>query len=113
MPTPRQHTSKADRQKAYRERQAAARLAELSAKGLPRAAPISTMPSTARWKATQRLASELLQTTFDEMTDYQQERSEVWLESRQAEAFQETMDRLEEAIEALGNIPQTPKMHHS
>ena len=51
MPQHRRHADAAAKQRAYRTRQAEARLAEQRAKGLPPAAPIPTLPSHARWQA--------------------------------------------------------------
>jgi len=101
MPTPRKHPSNAQRQSAYRERQRATRIAGLRAKNLPPAAPIPTMPSNARWSALTRMAQDLLKAARKEMESYRDERSEAWQESQRAEALQETIDRIDEALDCL------------
>ena len=98
MPTPRKHTSAAERQAAYRARMADA-LATLSlSKGLPGRALIPTMPSTQRWDALIQQACSALQTAQQEMQAYYDERSELWQESERAEALQERIDQLDGAI---------------
>jgi len=44
MPTPRKHSDRGQRQRAYRQRQQAVRTAEIRSKGLPAHAPIPAMP---------------------------------------------------------------------
>lgn len=106
MPTPKQHEDAAARQRAYRERQAAAREAELKAKGLPVAPPISTMPSKARWTALEAQAKATLQTLRDEMENYHSERSESWQESERGEAFGDRIQALDEILSALDELPE-------
>jgi hypothetical protein len=105
MPAPRKHTSPAQRQRAYRARQSAARLSEVRAKGLPQAAPIPTMPSAARWRAMIQMANNLLEAARQEMETYRDDRSEAWQESEKGEEFQETIDSLDGAIDCLAEIP--------
>lgn len=98
MPTPRQHSNPAARQKAYRERQALQRAEELSVKGLPPAPLIPSMPGTARWNAMIQGAGALLQTAHDEMEEYHGERSDTWQDSERAEALQAKIDALGEVL---------------
>lgn len=104
MPTPRKHQTPADRQAAWRARQAEARERERTAKGLPATAPIPTMPSTARWSALCRLAMDSLVTARDEMDAYADERSEAWQESERADTFRERIEALEAVIGDLEEL---------
>ena len=104
MPTPKQYDSPAARQKAYRQRTQQARTQEQEAKGLPPAPPIPTMPSLARWKALHDQARAALDTMQSEMQGYYDERSEAWQEGEKGEAFQEVLDRVEEAKTAVEDL---------
>ena len=104
MPPPRQHNTNAERQAAYRQRQAEARRHEQKAKGLPAAPPIPTMPSMARWRALHEQARASLQTMFEEMEAYRDERSEQWQEGEKGVAFQEMLDRVEEAFSSVDEL---------
>ena len=104
MPTPKQYDSRADRQKAYRQRTEQARQDALTAKNLPATAPIPTMPSMARWRALHEQARATLQTMYDEMETYRDERSEQWQESDRAEQFQGMIDRVEEVRSAVDDL---------
>jgi len=46
----------------------------------------------------------LLSAVQEEMEEYQDERSEAWQESDAAEAFQERLDQVEAALEAVEAI---------
>jgi ABC-type Fe3+ transport system substrate-binding protein len=104
MPFPRKHANHAQRQRAYILRQKAAQAAAIKAKNMPAGSAIPTMPSTARWKALSRQAQTILQTLKDEMEAYRDERSEAWQESDKADAFQEAVDRVDEALESALNL---------
>lgn len=93
MPTPRRHTDQAARQKAYRERQEAARLAALAAKNLPPAPAIPTMPGEKRWAALTAQARAALETMQREMQDYYDERSETWQEGEKGAAKTHAMSK--------------------
>ena len=101
MPTPRKHSDRGQRQRAYRQRQQAVRTAEIRSKGLPAHAPIPAMPSTARWNALTHLAQELLRTARMEMETYRDDRSDTWQESHKAADLQENIDRIDEALGCL------------
>jgi len=104
MPQSRVHADNAARQRAYRERQAAARAAELARKGLPPTPAVSTMPSTARWTALIETARAALETAYNEMYDYAEERTETWKASARGEAMQERLDELQLALQATEEI---------
>jgi len=102
MPTPRKHANPAQRQRAYMERQRAAKL--VAAKSMPAGAVVATMPSTARWKALTHQAQTILLTLLSEMEAYRDERSEAWKDSEKCEAFQEIVDQVEDARDSAQNI---------
>ena len=104
MPTPRKHANHAQRQRAYLERQKAALRALIAAKNIPVGAAVRAIPSTLRWKALSEQAQNILQTLQSEMDAYHDERSEAWQESEKGEAFQETIERVAEALESVQNI---------
>jgi hypothetical protein len=104
MPTPKKYETEAEKHRAYRERKAAARLAELQQKGLPPVPPIATMPGTARWKALHEQAVKALETIRDEMQSYSEERSEQWQESERGEEFAARLEALEEMLSSLSDL---------
>jgi hypothetical protein len=104
MPTPRKYEGTAARQRAYRNRLEAARLAERELKGLPCAPAIPTMPSTARWRAMIAQARALLSEVEREIQDYTLDRSEAWQESERAERWEECRQDIEEVIDSLQTI---------
>ena len=97
MPPPRKYQTDAERQRAYRERQEAARRAALEAKGLPAMAAIPTMPSLPRWKALREQAQAVLQAMQEEMEAYRDERTEQWQESEKGAAFQDIINQVDTA----------------
>jgi hypothetical protein len=104
MPTPRQYTDRAEKQAAYRKRQADARRAEQEAKGLPALPSVPTLPGEKRWQAMQEQARTLLQMMADEMQAYYDERSEKWQESDKDDAMQERMDALQSIVTDLDTL---------
>lgn len=104
MPTPRKHPTGAARQAAYRARQAAARDRERTAKGLPAAPPIPTMPSEARWRALIEQARTALETARNEMEGYVDERSEAWQEGERGEAMRERIDALDSVLSDIEEL---------
>ncbi len=104
MPTPRKHSDNAERQRAYRGRQEAARRAALEAKNMPATSAIPTMPSTARWKVLRDQAQAILETMIEEMEAYRDDRSEEWQQSERAGEFQELIERTDEARAAVEGI---------
>jgi hypothetical protein len=101
MPTPKQYATSAERQRAYRQRQAQALHQHLKGKGLPASASLATLPSQARWRALHQQATTALHTLHTEMQDYYQARSEVWQESERGETFLERQEALESLLEEL------------
>jgi hypothetical protein len=104
MPSPRQHTDNAARQKAYRDRRKQDIADQLTAKGIPAAAPIPTMPSMTRWQALHEQATAALQAIQDEMTAYHSDRSERWQEGERGQHFQDVIDQLDDAQQTLESI---------
>jgi len=102
MPNPRKYDNAAARQRAYRERRKLAR--PKPRQELPRAKPIAVMPNTARWKQLRERAETDLQTLFQEMEEYRDQRSETWLDGERGQTFQQRLDRVEEAIQAVSDI---------
>ncbi len=91
----------AEKQKAYRERQAAARLKEREAKNIPAAPPIPTVPAKPRWDALIAQAIALLETCHNEMQAYFDERTEQWQEDDRGEALTGRIEAIERAIAEL------------
>ncbi len=89
----------AEKQRAYRDR-----LKQRALGNLPAAPILTNIPPERRWKALQDQARTALQTILDEMTTYQDERSETWQDSERGEAFQERLDTLTEIIENLDEL---------
>ena len=105
MPHPRQHADHAARQRAYRDRQAAARREERQAKGLPTTSPIATLPSRARWQALLAQAQLSLETLRDELQAYYDARTQTWQESDRAVTLAEQRDTLEQVLDDLDAVP--------
>ena len=103
MPTPKVYENDAARQKAFRDRQKAARDAAI-AEGAPKAAAVPTMPSTGRWNALISQARAALDTCREEMQEYYDERSEEWQESEKAEQMQQRIEALESIIGELDDV---------
>ena len=101
MPAQKKHANSAARQRAYRRRQQAA---NSMGPGIPHPAAIRAMPSHSRWKALQDKAAVLLAAVISEMEDYQEDRSEQWQESEKAIAFEDRIDLVREALEAVQAI---------
>jgi hypothetical protein len=105
MPRPRytedRTLTRAEIQKAYRERQKQARAEELKQKGIPASSPIPTIPAAPRWNALLEAARASIETARDEMQSYFDDRSEEWQEGERGQAMQERIEQLETALEAL------------
>ena len=104
MPQPKKYDSHAKRQAAYRRRLQEARRRQLQEKGLPDAPAISTMPGTARWKQAIANANQLLTLVEQEMQGYYDDRSDAWLESDRADEFQERLNAVSAALQAVEEI---------
>jgi hypothetical protein len=95
MPTPRKYDNPAQRQAAYRARQATAQASQF---------PIPTVPGYQRWQVMMGTALAMLTNVHHEMDNYYQQRSEAWQESEKAESFVERMDTLGEIIDLLDEL---------
>jgi len=101
MPRMRRYATNAERQAAYRSR-----LREVTDPPLflPALAPLSTVPSTARWKMAIDLAERLLQTVSEEMQDYSDNRSDGWHEGEVAERFHENIDQVSDIRDQIDDL---------
>jgi hypothetical protein len=97
----RRYASNAERQAAYRSR---LREAPTDALYLPALCPLSSVPSTARWKMAIDLAARLLGTVAEEMQDYSDQRSDRWHEGDTAERFHENLDQVEDIHSQLDDL---------
>ena len=100
MPTPKQYPSAADRQRAYRQRQAQARQ-DAPLRGLPAAPAIATMPGEARWRALHQQALTALTLLHTEMQAYAEARSDAWHESERGDLFSARLEALESVLNDL------------
>lgn len=112
MPPPRQYSDQAEKQRAYRERQAKARLAERAAKGLPAAPPVPTMPSTRRWEALLATALETIEVAREEMQAYYDERTERWQDSDRGADMTAKIAALEEIAIELAEAAAPAERSH-
>jgi hypothetical protein len=67
--------------------------------------PIPVKPGPARWKALRNNALFMLEALAKEMRDYAEQRSEAWQESDRAQEFDERIDLVEAACQAVLDIP--------
>ena len=104
MPTPKQYSTSAQRQRAYRQRQQQARLSERQEKSLPVAPAIATLPGERRWQALLEHAHAVLACVHSEMQTYYDERSDVWQESQRAEALLERIESIETLMADLDAV---------
>ena len=105
MPQYRRYKSNSERQAAYRKRQAMERRRELADKGLPPLPRISTMPGAARWSAAVEKCVALLDMVREEMTEYYDERSEVWKrQNYRADLCQDNIKILERLVSKLEEL---------
>jgi len=104
MPQVRKYASDAERQAAYRQRQAQVRRQEWKQRGLPALPTVTTMPGTVRWQAALSAARLLVEQVSQEMEAYYQDRSERWQEGERGEQFSERLEEIEEVLEGLKNL---------
>lgn len=97
----RRYATNAERQAAYRLRQREATNPPLY---LPALAPLSTVPSTGRWKMAIDLAERLLQTVAEEMQDYSDNRSERWHQGDVADRFHENLDQVNDIRDQIDDL---------
>lgn len=103
MPQIAKYPSNADRQRAYRERTAQARAAQLSERSLPALPAIPTMDGEVRWRVAMTHALSNLKTVHIEMKDYYDHRSQQWQQSEREEEFLERIEALDTLIEDMEN----------
>jgi hypothetical protein len=101
MPSLRKYADPASRQRAYRLR---LKDAVSLGPGIPLPAAILAMPSHPRWKKMQDKAKALLAEVASEMESYRDDRSDQWHESEKAIAFEEHLERVQEALQAIDAI---------
>ena len=101
MPRMRRYSTNAERQAAYRSRQRQTQVPPLH---LPALAPLSTVPSTARWKMAIDLAERLLANVAEEMQDYSDNRSERWHEGDVAQRFHENLDMVTDVKDQIDDL---------
>ena len=104
MPQARHYETAAQRQAAYRQRQAQAHAAQLAQKSLPALPAVSTVPGQARWTALLAQAQWALLQVSSEMQEYYDERSEAWQESERGEDFAERLEAVQEVLEAMAEL---------
>ena len=102
----KRYATPAERQAAYAARKAAARQAQLQAKGLPPLPAISSLPGEARWKALIQNAVWALQTATGEMQSYHDQRTEKWREGEKAEEFLTRLDELTGILESITDFSE-------
>jgi len=94
MPQPRKYESQAAKQRAYRAR--------LASQNRPTAKPGA--PGYPRWRKAIAEATALLDSVYEELNEWMQERSEKWQESDRAGELEADKDMLYEATELLANL---------
>jgi hypothetical protein len=97
----RRYATNSERQAAYRSRQQESGTPPLY---LPALAPLSTVPSTARWRSALDLATRLLQAVSEEMQAYSDQRSEAWHEGERAETLHENLDQVNEMLGQIDDL---------
>lgn len=95
--------SNAERQAAWRSRQAERTRAVMAGR-TPPAPAIGTMPAVHRWKALQEQARNALQQLLDEQQAYYDERTEEWQESERGQDLLDQIETLDSLIEDLGRL---------
>lgn len=100
----RKYKTSAARQAAYRKRQVAALQAQLKEKCLPPLPAVPSMPGRARWLASLKVAEHYVRLVYDEMTDYFDDRTEVWQEDDRGEEFKDRMTSVEAVVDSLGEL---------
>jgi len=105
MPQYRKYKSDAERQAAYRKRQARERRRELADKGLPPLPKIASMPGAARWNSAVEKCVALLEMVREEMTDYYNERSQAWQQHNyRADEHKENIKTVQTILTKLEDI---------
>jgi hypothetical protein len=102
MPRPRRHESNSQKQRAYREREKLA--LSSSMQNLPKPSGLSAVPSAARWRLMKKQALTILRQLDLEMQNYWDARTEDWQQSEKGDAFQEWIDKVQDAVQAVEEI---------
>lgn len=102
MPRPKKYANDAEKQAAYRARQAERVQAAIEGRR-PVAPALSNIPPEQRWKALLQDAQRTLETLRDEMQAYFDDRSEQWQESERGEALQERIEEIESMLETISS----------
>lgn len=97
MPTPKQFSSNAARQAAYRARLKTRPKPEAA----PKPKPLPSNPGKARWRALQAQAQTALEALRDELQEAFDEKSERWQEGERGEEWQQHIGSVETALEAV------------
>ena len=106
MPRRRRYATSAERQAAYRHRrESLAGASQLAQAVIPPVPAISSMPAHKRWRGLLKHATLLVDQAAREMQNYSESRSEEWQSSERGEAFAETLDAVQDALAALGDVP--------
>ena len=92
------------RQRRFRERRGAVRVAEQLSKGLPALPPIPSMPGHARWRCGLSASRAHLEQVVAEMRDYYSDRSEVWQEGEIGAAFSSRLEEMESVLSQLEDL---------
>lgn len=97
-------TSNAERQKAFRERLRQRLAAVDTPAPLPDKPKLNAMPANKRWAAMLDQAKAILMTRRDEMQEYFDDRSGDWQEGDRGQAFQERLDAIDAATDAVDEL---------
>jgi hypothetical protein len=100
------YPSPAARQAAYRLRKAQSEARKAEQTGLVPLPAISSIPGTVRWRQALAYAASYVRTTYEEMSDYHDERTEYWQESERASEFLERMEEIDQIAELIEEVRQ-------
>jgi hypothetical protein len=103
MSRPKQYSSDAERQAAYRERSKEKQAASVLA-ALPSAPGVANMAAKRRWQSLLESARSSLALLQGEMATYYDDRSEAWQGSERGENHQNDLDTIDQAISLLGEL---------
>ena len=103
MPQTRIHSTNAQRQKAYRERNRLGQQGQLNL-SVPAAPALNNIPAEKRWRALMELAKHSLAIAGEEMEAYESDRSEKWKEGEKGEAFTDRMQTITQLAEDIADL---------
>jgi hypothetical protein len=104
MPQKRKYENDAERQAAYRCRQAKIRKQEMADPRLPSLPAIGSLPGKVRWNTVIRRCTDLLALIRDETASYYDDRSETWQEGDRGEAHAEGVEALTGIVDGLEQL---------